>query len=105
MEGAPANALADPVPEALKQERLARFMDVQAEISREKLQARVGTRHIVLVDEVDSDQILARGPWDAPEIDGNVIIEPEWELDPGDFVEVQITRAGDHDLWAEPVED
>jgi ribosomal protein S12 methylthiotransferase len=105
VEGAPANALSDPVPEPLKQERLARFMEVQAQISREKLQARVGSRHIVLVDEVDTDHILARGPWDAPEIDGNVILQPEWELDPGDFVEVEITGAGEHDLWAEPVTD
>ncbi len=105
VEGAPANTLADPVPEAVKQERLERFMEVQAEISREKLLARVGSRHIVLVDEVDTDHILARGPWDAPEIDGNVILQPEWELDPGDFVEVEITGAGEHDLWAEPVDD
>jgi ribosomal protein S12 methylthiotransferase len=108
VEGAPANSLADPVPEPLKQERLARFMEVQSRISREKLQARVGQRMIVLVDEVDeveAQRVVARSPADAPEIDGSVIIEGPWELDPGDFVEVEITGAGEHDLWAQPVED
>jgi ribosomal protein S12 methylthiotransferase len=53
---------------------------------------------------VRQQAVLARGPGDAPEIDGNVIIEGAWELDPGDFLEVEITGAGDHDLWAEPLE-
>ncbi len=103
VDGAPANVLADPLPEAVKQERLARFMAVQAQISREKLQAKVGRRYICLVDEVTDEAILARSPADAPEIDGNVIIDPDWDLEPGDFVEVEITAAGDHDLWGEPV--
>ena len=58
--GAAANALPDPVPEAVKQERLARFMAVQAEISREKLAQRVGQRLIVLVDEVEEGRVIAR---------------------------------------------
>ena len=105
VEGAPANALPDPVPEAVKEERLARFMDAQAEISREKLAARVGERLTVLVDRVEDDEIIARSYADAPEIDGTVIIPGAWELDPGDFIEVRVTDSGDHDLWAEPVED
>ena len=105
VQGAGANALSDPVPEAVKQERLARFIEVQGAISRDKLQAGVGRRQIVLVDQVNDQRILTRGPADATEIDGNVIIGPEWELDPGDFVEVRITAAGEHDLWAEPVGD
>lgn len=102
--GAVANELPGPVPEALKEERLARFMEVQAEISREKLRGKVGRRMIVLVDEVGEEEILARSSADAPEIDGQVVIEGGWELEPGDFVEVEITGSGDHDLWAEPVE-
>ena len=105
VEGAPANVLANPVPEPLKQERLARFMEVQSRISREKLRARVGQRMIVLVDEVEEQRVVARSPADAPEIDGSVIIEGPWELDSGDFVEVEVTGAGEHDLWAQPVED
>ena len=104
VEGAAANALPDQVPEPLKQERLARFMEVQAQISAEKLAQKVGQRMIVLVDEVSGESIRARGPGDAPEIDGCVLLPPEWELEPGDFVEVEITGATDHDLHAEPVE-
>ena len=103
--GAAANALPDPVPESLKQERLERFMAVQADISREKLVARIGQRLTVLVDEVTEDAIVARSYADAPEIDGEVIIPGEWEIDLGDFIEVEVTEAGDHDLWARPVED
>ncbi len=102
--GAAANELPGPVPDALKEERLARFMEVQAEISREKLRGKVGRRMIVLVDEVGEEETLARSSADAPEIDGQVVIEGGWELEPGDFVEVEITGSGDHDLWAEPVE-
>ena len=102
--GAPANEFPDPVPDPLKEERLERFMEVQAEISREKLRQKVGRRLIVLVDEVSDEEILARSSADAPEIDGQVIIEGGWDLEPGDFVEVEITDSGDHDLWAQPVE-
>jgi ribosomal protein S12 methylthiotransferase len=102
--GATANQLPGPVPEPLKEERKARFMETQAEISARRLHRHVGRRMTVLVDEVRQQAVLARGPGDAPEIDGNVIIEGAWELDPGDFLEVEITGAGDHDLWAEPLE-
>jgi len=102
VQGAAAHALADPVPEELKQERYGRFMEVQAQISRAKLAERVGRRMIVLVDQVEDARVIARSAADAPEIDGTVIIDGPWELDPGDFVEVTITAAGDHDLWGQP---
>ena len=104
VEGAAANALPDQVPEALKEERLARFMEVQAGISADKLARRKGQRMIVLVDEVHEDHVLARGPGDAPEIDGQVIIDGAWEVEPGDFVEVEITGSDAHDLFAEMAE-
>ena len=103
--GAAANDLPDPVPEALKQERLARFMEVQAEISRAKLAARVGQRLTVLVDAVEDEQILARSYADAPEIDGTVIIPGAWEIDQGDFIEVVVTQTREHDLIARPVDE
>ena len=102
VHGAAANNLPNPVPEELKQERLARFMAVQAEISRAKLAARIGQRLTVLVDEVEADRVLARSYADAPEIDGSVIVPGAWELDPGDFIEVEVTDAQEHDLWALP---
>jgi len=103
VDGAAANALPNPVPEPVKQERLEQFMAVQAEISRAKLAARVGQRMIVLVDAVEADRVLARSHADAPEIDGNVIIDGAWEIAPGDFIEVDITSSAEHDLFAQPV--
>jgi len=103
--GAAANDLPDPVPEPVKAERLARFMALQAQISRAKLTRRVGQRLTVLVDEVGEDQVVARSYGEAPEIDGVVIIPGAWELDPGDFIEVEVTGSDDHDLWGRPVED
>jgi ribosomal protein S12 methylthiotransferase len=78
-------------------------MAVQADISRDKLARRIGKREVVLVDEVQDDQVIARSYADAPEIDGTVVIDGAWELDPGNFVEVEITGSGEHDLFAEPV--
>jgi len=100
--GAAANELPGAVPEPVKQERLQRFMEAQAQISRAKLAAKVGSRMIVLIDEVLQDQVVARGPGDAPEIDGRVLIDGSWDLQPGDFIEVRVTGADDHDLYAQP---
>lgn len=103
--GAQANALPDQVPEEVKQERLERFMAAQAVISEQKLQEKIGRTEIVLIDEVHEDHMLARSQGDAPEIDGQVIIEGEWEgIEPGDFVEVQFIDADEHDLYAEPTD-
>ena len=104
VEGAVANELPEQIPEELKQKRLARFMEVQAEISASRLARKVGSRMVVLVDEVGEDALIARSAADAPEIDGNVIVEGAWELDPGDFIEVEIIGAGEHDLFAEPAD-
>jgi ribosomal protein S12 methylthiotransferase len=101
--GAAANQLPDPVPEAVKEERRARFMALQAEISAERLQRKVGQRMVVLVDEVGPEAVIARSEADAPEIDGQVIVPGAWELEPGDFIEVEVTAAGEHDLYARPV--
>ena len=104
VEGAAANALPDPVPEEVKQDRLQRFMEIQAEISRDKLAMQVGRAMTVLIDEVQEGRIIARGPGDAPEVDGLVIIDGDWEdVDAGDFIEVQVTGYDEHDLFAEPV--
>ena len=103
VEGAAANALPDPVPEVVKQDRLQRFMEVQAEISRDKLALQVGREMVVLIDAVEEERIIARGPGDAPEVDGLVIIDGGWEdVGAGDFIEVQVTGYDDHDLFAEP---
>ena len=100
VDGAKANALPDPVPEWLKEERLERFMETQAEISAARLGHKIGTRQTVLVDEVDEDGAVARSKADAPEIDGIVRIDNGQKLKPGQFVEVEIIHADEHDLIA-----
>jgi len=103
VEGATANDLPDQIPEEIKQDRLQRFMEIQAEISRNKLAGQVGREMIVLVDEVHDDHMIARGPGDAPEVDGQVIIHGGWDdVVPGDFIEVQVSGYDEHDLFAEP---
>jgi ribosomal protein S12 methylthiotransferase len=100
VEGAAANALPDPVPDPVKQERWERFMAVAAEISAEKLAAKVGRRMRVLVDSVDRKEAVARSAADAPEIDGTVRIRKPGRLAAGDWADVEIVRAGDYDLEA-----
>ena len=103
VDGATANELPDPVDEDLKHDRLARFMDVQADISAEKLKARRGTEMTVLIDDADGRRAMGRTYADAPEIDGIVHIAQGAGLRQGDFVKVKITRSDDYDLWGKPV--
>jgi ribosomal protein S12 methylthiotransferase len=98
--GAAANDLPDPVPEAVKEERWARFMEVQQAISEEKQQAKVGRWIEVLIDEVDENGAVGRSRGDAPEIDGRVFLDGVTDLAPGDLVEAQVTAADAYDLWA-----
>jgi len=101
VEGASANALPDPVPEEVKQDRFERFMETQSRISQAKLQAKIGTTQIVLIDEVGESVALARSASDAPEIDGVVhVAVDDYDIEPGDFIEVLVTGADEHDLIA-----
>jgi len=102
VEGAAANALPGHVPESEKEERRARFMKLQEDISARRLQGKVGRTLTVLVDQVNADGAVARSTADAPEIDGVVHVAPARGLKPGEFTRVRVTRAGSHDLWAEP---
>lgn len=103
VEGAVANALAEPVPDEVKQERFERFMECQQQISAEKMQAKIGQTLQVMVDEVDEEGAIARSQADAPEIDGLVFIPEGYHLNPGDFVTVEIFAADEYDLWGTPV--
>ncbi len=102
VEGADANNLPNHVPEELKKERLARFMEIQEGISAEKLKKKIGSIETVLVDEVQGEQAIARSRADAPEIDGVVYLSNAEGLYAGDLVEVEIVNSDGHDLWAEP---
>jgi ribosomal protein S12 methylthiotransferase len=103
VDGATANALPDPVPEALREERRGRVMLLQEEISKKRLQAKVGKTLRVLLDQVDHTGGVGRSYSDAPEIDGVVYVKPPYEphkkLVAGEFVDVVITAADAHDLW------
>jgi ribosomal protein S12 methylthiotransferase len=99
VKGAVANELPDQIPEEIKQERLARFMAHQAEISATRLQQRVGRIETVLIDEVVEEGAVARSKADAPEIDGQVFIDDATHLKVGDFVEVELEEADEYDLW------
>lgn len=102
VEGAPAEQLGlEAVPDEIKQERWERFMAHQQAISAARLQQKVGSTIQVLIDEVDEDGPIARSMADAPEIDGNVYIDTDEALNPGDIVSVRVTAADEYDLWAE----
>ncbi|WP_416397694.1 30S ribosomal protein S12 methylthiotransferase RimO [Allohahella sp. A8] len=106
VEGATANELADPVPEDVKQERLARFMAKQAVISEARLKNRIGEEIDVLIDEVVEEGIVGRSKADAPEIDGQVFVDhrstkDRLELKPGQVIRVRVIDSDEHDLWGE----
>src|SRR4029450_1650950 len=98
--GATANALPDPVPDDMKEERRARFMAVQAKISAARLARRVGQTLTVLVDGHEGTTAVARSAADAPEIDGTVRVAEGKMLAAGTFARVTITGASEHDLDA-----
>jgi len=105
VEGATANDIPGAVPEEVREERRARVMQLQEEISKQRMQAKVGKTMRVLIDELDRSGGVGRSAADAPEIDGVVYVKPPYEpnrkLKVGEFVEVKITAADAHDLWAE----
>lgn len=100
VEGAPANALPEPVPEEVKEERYARLMAHQQAISAARLAAKVGRRIEVIVDQVEGAGAVGRSRGDAPEVDGSVLIEDGAGLRPGDIVEALVTGSGAYDLTA-----
>jgi ribosomal protein S12 methylthiotransferase len=104
VDGAAANALSGHVAEEEKEERRARFMQLQEGISGERLRAKLGRTMTVLVDEIQAKEALARSAADAPEIDGVVRVTPGRGLKVGEFAKVKVTRTEAHDLWAEPAE-
>ncbi len=102
IEGAAANALPDHIDPHEQEDRLARLMYLQEEISAEKLATKVGKTMQVLVEDVDDEGSVARSAADAPEIDGLVYINGE-DLEVGEFVMVKITDSDEHDLWGEVI--
>lgn len=102
VEGAPANDIADAVPEEVKQDRYERFMAVQQEISAARLQAKVGRTLKIIIDEVDGEGGAdGRSMADAPEIDGKVYLrDVPLDVQQGDIVDALIEDADEYDLYA-----
>ncbi len=101
VEGAPATEMADQVPEDVKEERFHRFMQLQQEISAERLKQKIGQTLDVIVDEIDDEGIIGRTKADAPEVDGLVYIEnlSGTSVKVGEFIKVTITHSDEYDLW------
>ena len=101
VEGAPATEMEDQVPEDVKEERFHRFMQLQQEISAERLKQKIGQTLDVIVDEIDDEGIIGRTKADAPEVDGLVYIEnlSGAPVKVGEFIKVTITHSDEYDLW------
>ncbi|WP_153100382.1 30S ribosomal protein S12 methylthiotransferase RimO [Paraburkholderia hayleyella] len=105
VEGATANELDGALPDSVREERRARFMEVAEAVSAARIARKIGQTLKVLVDETGADGGIGRTAADAPEIDGVVYLAPATKASKryktGDFVQVKITGADGHDLWGE----
>jgi ribosomal protein S12 methylthiotransferase len=99
VDGAPANDLPDQVADEVKQDRWERFMETQKRISAARLQLKIGRTLDVIIDEVDEEGAIGRTYADAPEIDGAVYLNDEFNVSVGDIVKVNIEFADEYDLW------
>lgn len=99
VDGAAANELDGHVDESVKDERYERFMAVQQRISTEKLQQRIGKQVTVIIDEVVEEGAVGRTMYDAPDVDGQIFLDDQTHLKPGDLVEVIVEDADEYDLW------
>jgi len=104
VEGAAANALPDHVPDEIKQERWNRLMELQQQISTDRMQRKIGKTIDVLIDEVDEQGAIGRSKGDAPEIDGAVYLDDVDGVQPGDIVKVTVAEADEYDLWGDLVD-
>ncbi|WIY51473.1 30S ribosomal protein S12 methylthiotransferase RimO [Devosia sp. YIM 151766] len=102
--GAPANDLPGIVPDEVMDQRFAQLMEVAQEVSWRQLQKKVGRTIDVIVDDVrpEENRAIARSKWDAPEIDGQVIVDHAAGIKIGDIVSVTVTDHDEYDLFAEP---
>ena len=98
VKGAPANDIADAVPQEIKEDRWHRFMKRQQAISAKRLKRKVGTRQQVIIDEAGPTVAKGRTKGDAPEIDGSVYVASHRPLRVGEIATVKIERADEYDL-------
>jgi ribosomal protein S12 methylthiotransferase len=105
VDGAKANDLPDPINEDIKDIRLQRFMQVQSQISKQRLIDKIGSEYNIVIDSVDAEGAVGRTFGDAPEIDGVVHLNGVFDIQPGQRLWVEIIHTDEHDLWAVPVEE
>lgn len=101
--GAEANNFADKVPEALAMERRDWLLENQAEISAEKLSQKIDSQLQILVDMVDEEGTIGRSKYDAPEVDGVVVLDNFFDAKPGEFINAKIIDSDEHDLYAQKI--
>jgi len=100
-EGTSAHDLVDDVPQEEKDRRAQEVMEVQQEISLEKNQEKVGKTFKVIIDKKEAGRYLGRTEFDSVEVDNEVVVHSAVKLNPGDFVQVKITKAYDYDIEGE----
>ncbi|MDB5623348.1 MAG: rimO [Devosia sp.] len=103
--GAPANELVGIVPDEVAQDRFEQLMEVAQNVSTGQLAKKVGRTIEVLVDDIDknANRAIARSKWDAPDIDGQVVVSDATGIKPGDLVQVVVTDSDEYDLFADPI--
>jgi ribosomal protein S12 methylthiotransferase len=103
-EGTSAFRLGDPIPDAVKQERLEHLMEIQQDISLELNRQKVGKQFKVLIDREESEYYVGRTEYDSPEVDNEVLVSKKHEgIRIGNFYPISIISAGEFDLFGEPV--
>ncbi|MES2770946.1 MAG: 30S ribosomal protein S12 methylthiotransferase RimO [Pseudomonadota bacterium] len=101
VDGAAANELPGALPQEEREARQRRLMELQEDISAERLARKIGREIDILVDEVDEEGVIGRSSADAPEIDGLVFVNGYFDAQAGDFLRVRVVDADEHDLYAE----
>ena len=100
VKGSKSFNMQDQIPEPIKSERFSRLMEKAQEISSNRLQRKIGSVQEVIVDQIDIDGAICRTKADAPEIDGNLFIDSNFQgLKPGEFCKVIVDEASEYDLW------
>ena len=103
-ENTHAYLLEDDVPEEVKQDRAAQIMDIQAQISWELNQEKIGQTYKCVIDRKEGEHFVGRTEFDSPDVDNEVLIDAsKFYLKTGDFVNLKIIDATEFDLYAEPV--
>ena len=104
VSGAKANTLPNHLSEEVKEERWNRFMMKAQDISEKKLKKKIGTIQDVIIDELDEEGAICRTKGDAPQIDGNLFIDKDFEnLKQGQIVSVKVDEASEYDLWGKVI--